>query len=367
MTIQNVLSAERPPFPAKMLINIYQEPAPLEASHQTYLIYEIYISNLMSSPLVLKELKVISHTKQFQFSGSALTQLIQPIDPKNIKNPLTLSPGESRILFLWLVFHKNEFFPNQLIHEFTMNGMIHNTHYIFHEKSFPVAIKKTAPFVIGAPLKGNNWLAGNAPANGANHRGENFIFAGKPFYSQRYAIDFVRFGTDGLSYKGDESKNKNYYAYDQDALAVGDGKVIFIQDGIAENIPNSNKFSVAMNLKTLPGNYLILDLGSGKFAGYAHLIPGSFKVKVGDFVKKGQVIAKIGNSGNSSEPHLHFQIMDHPDFYKANGVPYVFERFTTLPIEVVSKPNEIFKIRILKAKKETYINQMVLENTFMSF
>jgi murein DD-endopeptidase MepM/ murein hydrolase activator NlpD len=73
---------------------------------------------------------------------------------------------------------------------------------------------------------------------------------------------------------------------------------------------------------TVGGNHVALDIGGGKYALYAHAQPGSLKVKVGDHVKRGQVLALLGNSGNSTEPHVHFQIADGPTFLSSEGVPY---------------------------------------------
>ena len=73
---------------------------------------------------------------------------------------------------------------------------------------------------------------------------------------------------------------------------------------------------------------MILELDDGVDAIYAHLKPGSVEVETGDTVDKGEVIARTGNSGSSTGPHLHFQLMDRPSALVANGVPYVFDEFT---------------------------------------
>ena len=75
------------------------------------------------------------------------------------------------------------------------------------------------------------------------------------------------------------------------------------------------------------GNYLILDVGAGRYAFYAHLQPGSLRVNIGDRVKRGEVLAKLGNSGNSTAPHLHFHICDHNAALQCQGMPYVLEAF----------------------------------------
>jgi murein DD-endopeptidase MepM/ murein hydrolase activator NlpD len=75
-------------------------------------------------------------------------------------------------------------------------------------------------------------------------------------------------------------------------------------------------------MTTVGGNYVAIDIGHGRYALYAHVQPGSLRVKVGDRVKRGQIVALLGNSGNSTEPHVHFQIADGPTFLSSEGIPY---------------------------------------------
>ncbi len=100
-----------------------------------------------------------------------------------------------------------------------------------------------------------------------------------------------------------------------------------VKDGIPENEAGSGKKAVPITLETIGGNYVILDLGKGNFALYAHLQPKSIRVRVGQKVRRGQVFALLGNSGNSQGPHLHFHITNGNSPLGAEGVPYVFESF----------------------------------------
>jgi murein DD-endopeptidase MepM/ murein hydrolase activator NlpD len=91
---------------------------------------------------------------------------------------------------------------------------------------------------------------------------------------------------------------------------VADGRISDLKEGFPDNAGNNEASSRSITLDNVVGNYLILDLGQGRFALYAHLQPGSLRVKLGDRVKTGQVLARLGNSGKSDAPHLHFQLMD---------------------------------------------------------
>ncbi|MFL6710079.1 MAG: M23 family metallopeptidase [Massilia sp.] len=121
-----------------------------------------------------------------------------------------------------------------------------------------------------------------------------------------------------------------YYAYGEKVLAVADAKVVAARDGFPDNIPKTGagfETSVPITPATIGGNEVILDLGHGQFAAYFHLQPGSVKLKPGDRVRRGQLIGRIGNSGDARWPHLHFQLTDRPDVMASEGLPQVFESY----------------------------------------
>jgi murein DD-endopeptidase MepM/ murein hydrolase activator NlpD len=100
-----------------------------------------------------------------------------------------------------------------------------------------------------------------------------------------------------------------------------------VKDSIPENVPGINSRAVPITLETVGGNHVIIDIGGGYYAFYAHLKPGSLKVKLGDKVTRGQVVGLVGNSGNSTEPHLHFHISDGNSPLGSEGVPYRLDSF----------------------------------------
>ncbi|MFB9329980.1 M23 family metallopeptidase [Paenibacillus aurantiacus] len=118
----------------------------------------------------------------------------------------------------------------------------------------------------------------------------------------RYAYDLV-VERDGFSYQGDPTKNESYFAYGQNVLAPADGVVVAVIDGIADNVPVGT-----MNEDQPAGNMVIIRHESGEFSTIAHFKNGSIVVQEGDRVQAGQFIGQCGNSGNSSEPHIHFQV-----------------------------------------------------------
>ena len=180
---------------------------------------------------------------------------------------------------------------------------------------------------IGPPLRGGPWVAVNGPSNTSGHRRALIAVNGSPSIAQRFAIDWVKIDDANSTSHGDKRVNDSYYAEGNDALAVADGRVVEVKDGIPENVPGLDSRAVPITLETIGGNHVILDIGGGYFAFYAHLEPGSLRVRPGERVKRGQVLGSVGNSGNSTEPHLHFHVSDANSPLGSEGVPYRLDRF----------------------------------------
>lgn len=136
----------------------------------------------------------------------------------------------------------------------------------------------------------------------------------------RYALDLLIY-KNGNTFSGKGTRNEDYFAWKQPVVAPGGGTIVVAEDGAADNQPNH---PVAGNLY---GNYVVIDHGTGEFSLLAHLNQGSVKVKVGEVVSAGQPIGRTGNSGMSTEPHIHYHLMDNADWKKAQGLPAQFRQF----------------------------------------
>jgi murein DD-endopeptidase MepM/ murein hydrolase activator NlpD len=137
---------------------------------------------------------------------------------------------------------------------------------------------------------------------------------------QRFAYDFLILPNGGMgqSYRGSGANNNDYYCYGQPIYAPADGVVLQMEDGLADNAPGE------MNPKKALGNYVILDHGCAEFSFFAHFQPGSLAVRNGDRVQAGRLLARCGNSGNSSEPHLHYHLQNSPEPFRGKGLPAFF-------------------------------------------
>ncbi len=136
---------------------------------------------------------------------------------------------------------------------------------------------------------------------------------------QSGAFDFVKLGKNNRSYQRSGTRNEDYYAFGEPLFAVCDAEVYEIQTGVEDNRPS------IMNPSQPLGNSVMLKTANGEYIVYAHLEYATVAVKAGDKVTKGQYLGNCGNSGNSSEAHLHLHIQDGPNFMTAAGARCFFE------------------------------------------
>jgi hypothetical protein len=179
--------------------------------------------------------------------------------------------------------------------------------------------------VITAPLTGDGWWNLNGCCQPSLHRYLLYPVDGSWLKSEMFAIDWVQV-RDGSPFQGDGSQNEQWYGFGAPILAVGDGTVVAAVDGKPDQKPEEE-----LGIKTpadFAGNYVILQIGPQTYAQFAHLQQGSVQVKVGDQLRAGQQIGRLGSSGESTAPHLHFGLLDGPASTTSHSLPFVIDRFT---------------------------------------
>ena len=317
------LHAQLPPF-----IEMRVPKAPTVATGETgsFLTYEVHITNFMGQPLTLKKLDAISASDKrvvMSFGDSALMRAIARPGAPTLQgaDKLKIAPGARAVAFLWVPIAAGATAPAQLVHRASIEQGSGDSVRTSELEASPISVATNA-VVIGPPLRGGVWLAANGPADASGHRRALIPVAGTPAIAQRFAIDWVKVADDDKTFKGDQLKNESYYAEGLDALAVANGTVVAVKDSIPENVPGINSRAVPITLETVGGNHVIIDIGGGNYAFYAHLKPGSIRVKKGQQVKRGDVVGLVGNTGNSTEPHLHFHISDGNSPLGSEGLPY---------------------------------------------
>jgi murein DD-endopeptidase MepM/ murein hydrolase activator NlpD len=138
--------------------------------------------------------------------------------------------------------------------------------------------------------------------------------------AQKNAFDFLIYDEKGLTHKGTGEANEDYYAFGKELYAPCDGEVVLVVDGIKDNIPG------ILNPIYIPGNTVIIKTANGEFVFFAHFKQHSIVVKQGQKVTTGALLGLCGNSGNSSEPHLHFHLQNTEDMTKATGAKCFFDQ-----------------------------------------
>ncbi|MBM7841184.1 murein DD-endopeptidase MepM/ murein hydrolase activator NlpD [Alkalihalobacillus xiaoxiensis] len=198
------------------------------------------------------------------------------------------------------------------------------------------------PIIVEFPLRGE-WYAPNTPGTKIPSHGTNK-------FGTRYACDFVQVDWERKGWPAYRTNLAHYlvlgvaidqyYCWGQDVFAPCDGLIVEAADGYKERARTkllsdlSNAYKHARyfdpnkdDVQSVAGNYIIMECSGNVYAGFIHLQTGSIQVSVGQRVKKGEVIGRVGHSGNSFAPHLHFQLMDSRDLATANGLSFAFERY----------------------------------------
>ncbi|MGW2300459.1 M23 family metallopeptidase [Streptomyces sp. NPDC001809] len=196
-----------------------------------------------------------------------------------------------------------------------------------------VLARPRAAVEVDPPVTGS-WSALNSPADRTPSHGTHQL-------GQTYAIDITRedpaHPRPAFAWLWPVVRRSSAFpAFGAPLLAVADGTVVHAEDGQRDHLSRNSLLGVGYLLlveagvrsiggsRRITGNHLVLDLGDGTYAMYAHLRRGSLAVRAGDRVAAGQELARCGNSGNSTEPHVHFQLMDGPDLDTASGVPFTW-------------------------------------------
>lgn len=313
-----------------VLARVLARPAPVVDSDGTWwLPYEVALENVTGVPITIESVDVLDPTR----GGAVVTTLrgdalgASVAQAGGVKSA-TLGAGQGAVLFVDAKFAKLADVPTKLVHRIvavTPEPKPPLPERTVEQQVAATDVTTSAPIVLGPPLKGDRWVAA-ASCCDSYHRRAVLPINGARHLAQRYAIDWIRLTPDDRLASGDPKRNASYPQFGVEAIAAADAKVVHVQDGLPEGTPGS--FAPGVTAMNADGNAVILDLGGGRFALYAHLQPGSIRVHEGDTVKRGDVLGLVGNTGNSDAPHLHFHVMDGPSPLASNGVPYGIDAFT---------------------------------------
>jgi hypothetical protein len=308
-------------------------PTWIPARDGHHALYELMLANLRGRALLLERLEIVdgdSGAVLESLQGEALRAVVGRRGWDGPEDEfLVLRGGQHGQVFLELRASASAARTSSLVHRLYLSaagqpdGKTPARRWMLETQ--PVRFEDSMP-TLGPPLKGDGWLAGNGLANDSDHRRALLPVKGVAGIAQRYAIDWVRVGANGLLTRDDPKLNASYFGYGEPVLAVADGRIAAVRDGIPENEPFSPQMAVPVTLDTAAGNYVMLETG-GRYVLYAHLRPGSIRVTPGSAIRRGTPLGEVGNSGQSDAPHLHLHVSDTPTSLAGQGLPFVFESF----------------------------------------
>jgi hypothetical protein len=305
-------------MPVEMRVPV--PPTPFRAGGKTHLAYELHITNFGNTELLIRKLELlISGSAVAAFEGDQLDMMLERVGTRDTGHRSTVGAGQRAIAYVWISADPGTEMPPSIQHRIT--GLAQAV------EGGTTRLSTMPPAILGPPLRGPNWVAVNGPDNASGHRRALQPFNGSTAIGQRFATDWLQSGPDGKTFDGDPKDVRSYRAYAEELLAVADGVVVFVKDGIPDNVPGPTSRAVPIGPETIAGNVIVLDIGGGRFAFYGHVQPGTLRVKAGEKVRRGQVMGLVGNSGNSDEPHLHFHVGDSSTLLEAEGIPYVIDSF----------------------------------------
>lgn len=330
--------------PKDFIINMALESGGKVISN--FLLHGLRIKNSSDKNLILKDIKFELYTsntlvKEVVYQGESLSNIIK----KFAENGTWLGKGFGAKLFLGEEGFWNpecytdcvEMKPNQetgifneyfvVIYDKVIDKLVIKVNYLqceeehVHELKIPlIQYKNKNQYIL--PLKGSISTCGNY----------NSLPDHRQHYSMEFAFDMAQYNVDQkLCYK-ENMCDDDYIVFGKDILAIADGEVVdcYYSFDITtswnwdERKPYIDKYGLAAQC----GNYIVLKHENEEYSFYGHLLTNSLTIKNGDKVKQGQVIGNVGNTGLSNCPHLHFQLMDGPDFLTARGLPCSFLNIT---------------------------------------
>jgi hypothetical protein len=320
--------------PVALQIRTPVAPTLFASAGRNYLIYELDLQNYSVAPMSLRGIEIMEVSKTgdkpiARIDATQLNALLRPtgIDYGNYNNHphidanRQLDAGRSAVAFMCIAFDGDAPVAMQLRHRVHMENA---------SSDGPVIAVHGSPVpVLGPPLVGTGWKPREGPHLNSHHRMGVMVAGGLAQNARRFAVDWLKAKDDEL-YSGDPRDVHSYYGYGEKLLAVADGTVVEATDMYPDNIPKTAagfETAVPITMENVAGNKVVIALPNGQFAQYMHMQPGSLRVKRGDHVQRGQWIGQVGNSGDSRRPHLHFQLVNSPDAFAGEGMPFVINQF----------------------------------------
>jgi hypothetical protein len=301
--------------------------------------YDLLVTNAFTGPVTLKFVDVTDENGKtlMRLDGDRLVEATQTLlDQKPVKS----IPASSAVAVeIDLILPGKTTVPARLSHRIAYDfSMTDHLATVIGKKQIEgpiVSVNQAQPTLIASPLAGTGWVATNGCCSPNVHRNARLAATDRIATPETFAIDWLRID-EGKFYKNDGTRNEDWSCFGVPVRSVSDGEVIGVRNDMPDGIPSSKQPATVKTPFDYGGNFVYVRIRPDLYAFYAHLQPGTVTVKAGDRVKTGTVLGKLGNSGNSFAPHLHFAILDRPDALVGDSLPFVIDRFNitgTLKVE----------------------------------
>ena len=304
-----------------------------------HLAYELRITSFYSGDAPLKLVRVAIYPDNASvplqtIDGAAIRGLLaRPTKEDENAKGVPIASGLSQTLFLWLTLPAGTP-PASLRHQLIFEA---DKGQVERVDDIRIPLIPALQVRIGPPLRGGRWMAVEGPGNHRSHHwGSMVAVDGKLTIPQRFAIDWFGLDKGNHSLRGQHDSlastvDEDWVGYDRDILAVADGVVEDARDGIPNGKPLAPEETPDdLTARTLYGNFVILRIAPGVYVHYAHMKTGTVTVRVGQHVRRGAVLGRLGQTGSAGAPHLHFHISDRPTFEQSEGFPFVIDSFDLL-------------------------------------
>jgi murein DD-endopeptidase MepM/ murein hydrolase activator NlpD len=267
------------------------------------------------------------------FTGPQVNQLLAHPVATVDSAALPIEAGHRQVFYIWLTLAATQPRPRLLRHQLAFTTASGQQQLVDGVRT---PLNLASPPVLGSPLRAGPWLVYAGPGNHRAHHWSGVVVVnGQTTIPQRYALDFYGLTPSGHALRRpvafdqlSTTTHADWVGYGAEVLAVADGIVRDTRDGEPNRPPMGAQPALTdLTERILMGNFVVLEVAPGVFAHYAHLQPGSLTVKVGDRVRRGSVLGRLGQSGQAPLPHLHFQVSNAITFEESEGLPFVFRAF----------------------------------------
>lgn len=319
-----------------VVASVVASPAPpvLGTDGRYHVLYELELLNAKLAPATLQSVEVRDADRPARvitsYTGPAVVAQLRTLVPAPAADAM-IPAGQGRFFFVELVFGSTRDIPSRVVHHLTLLGAGNpgaTAPGLLRYDAAPVQIGGAQVPVLGPPLRGAGWIAANGCCtNQITHRGSIQTVNGGFYDAQRYAIDWLRLDRQSRLVNGDPANVHSFADYGAQVIAATDGTVVQTLDTLPDQPPGKLPDPATLTVDTVDGNHVVLDIGDGLYLFYAHLQPGSVVVTPGQRVSRGDPLGKLGNSGNTSAPHLHVHVMNGTSVLGSDGRPYVIDRF----------------------------------------